>query len=425
MKGVIIMIIKILPLILIFTISCSPLDLESEPQDIEVEESVDIKVEDEMEEDEAEEEIDNELVLDLNKSFTPKEYTLVEAYPALEFEQALLLTSPRDEIDKVYLVEKTGKIKYFNNDSAVENADIFLDLSSKVDSRASEKGLLGLAFHPNYKENGYFYVNYTDRDNTILARYSRMNGSELGDINSEEILLKIQQPYSNHNGGHLVFGPDGYLYMGTGDGGSGGDPQNNSQNRGNLLGKILRIDLDNSSDDKAYSIPDDNPFKGNTEGYREEIFAYGLRNPWKFSFDSMRDLLIAADVGQDRMEEINIIESGGNYGWNLMEGTLSYKDTNTSLELIPPIWEYEHPLGKSITGGYAYYGENNPSLFGVYIYGDFISGRIWGLWLDGDNNVENHELLDTDLMISSFGLDGKGEIYVVDFGGKIYTILEQ
>lgn len=410
---------KILPFIFIFTISCSPVQVAKEPEDMVIEESTENIIEDEIEE-------DYELILDLNKAFVPLGYGLEEAYPSLVFEQPLLLTNANDESDTVFVVEKTGKIKRFNNNSNVESVDVFLDLTSKVDSSSGEKGLLGLAFHPNYKENGYFFVNYTDRNNTIVARYSRMDDTNVGDINSEEILLKFQQPYSNHNGGHLEFGPDGYLYIGTGDGGSGGDPQNNSQNRANLLGKILRIDIDNSSEESPYSIPYDNPFKKNTEGYEEEIFAYGLRNPWKFSFDSMRGILIAADVGQDKIEEINIIKGGGNYGWNLMEGSLIFKSNNEISDgLIPPIWEYEHPIGRSITGGYTYYGEKYPSLYGVYIYGDFVTGKVWGLWLDNDNKVQNHDLLNTDTMISSFGLDEKGEIYVVDFNGYIYRIVEQ
>lgn len=192
------------------------------------------------------------------------------------------------------------------------------------------------------------------------------------------------------------------------------------------MGKILRINVDNITADKSYSIPEANPFKGNSEGFREEIFAYGLRNPWRFNFDHKRNILIAADVGQDKIEEINIIERGRNYGWSLMEGTEIYKSTGRNTdELIPPIWKYEHSLGKSVTGGYTYYGKHNPSLYGVYIYGDFISGRIWGLWLDKDLNVQNHELLDTDLMISSFGLDEEGEVYAVDLNGGVYRIIER
>lgn len=427
MKGEKIMkkLIILVSLILIFVVSCSPEEVSPAPDNMIIED-IDENLPSDNEIESGEDDlIDGEVVLDLDKPFVPLNYQLQEAFPSLQFEQPLLLTNANDGSNTVFVVEKTGKIRYFNNNPNIEAAQIFLDLSSKIDSGASEKGLLGLAFHPEYQDNGYFYVNYTDRNNTVVARYSRLEDSNTGDINSEEILLTIEQPYSNHNGGHLEFGPDGYLHIGTGDGGSGGDPQNNSQNKTNLLGKILRIDVDIPSEDMSYGIPDDNPFKGNIEGYREEIFAYGLRNPWKFSFDRARDILIAADVGQDKMEEINIIKNGGNYGWNLVEGTLTFKSNdNISDELIPPIWEYEHPIGKSITGGYTYYGEDNPSLYGIYIYGDFISGKIWGLWMDRDNGVQNHEILSSDIMISSFGLDEKGEIYVIDYNGKIYKIKE-
>lgn len=193
-----------------------------------------------------------------------------------------------------------------------------------MDASGGEKGLLGLAFHPNYEENGFFYVNYTDEDTTKVARYSRLDESDRGDFDSEEIILEFDQPYPNHNGGHLAFGPDGYLYIGTGDGGSGGDPENKAQNTASLLGKILRIDVDHREGDRLYAIPEDNPFQGNVEGDREEIYAYGLRNPWKFSFDEQSDLLLAADVGQDRIEEINSIENGGNYGWRIKEGSREF-----------------------------------------------------------------------------------------------------
>lgn len=353
------------------------------------------------------------------------EYTLTEAFPALEFEDPLLLT-PDGKTNKVYVVEKTGRIKSFDNDSSVETAEIFLDLSSQVDAAGGEKGLLGLAFHPHYNENGYFYVNYTDETTTKVARYSRLDDTDGGDFDSEEIILEFDQPYANHNGGHLAFGPDGYLYIGTGDGGSGGDPENNAQNTASLLGKILRIDVDHTEEDQLYTIPEDNPFKENTEGHKEEIYACGLRNPWKFSFDVERDFLIAADVGQDSIEEINIIENGGNYGWRIKEGTQEFNPVEPMPDdLIDPIWEYDHSVGQSITGGYVYDGEETPGLVDYYIYGDFISGKIWALKINLDETVENHELLETDLLISSFGLDAAGELYVVDFKGKIYQLAEE
>lgn len=361
-------------------------------------------------------------------SFEPLNYELVEAYPNLTFDQPLHYTTADDATNRVFVVERTGKIKAFENNREATEAKLFVDLTTKIDSSGQEKGLLGLAFHPEFAENGYFYVNYTTEENTVISRFTTdlATLSEV-DLASEEILLEFPQPYPNHNGGHLAFGPDGYLYIATGDGGSSGDPQNNAQDLTKIYGKLLRIDVNTASGDENYSIPKDNPYSGNTNGYAEEVFAYGLRNPWKFSFDEKRDLLFAADVGQNAMEEINVIEKGSNYGWNIMEGTLEYKanDGVDAAAFKKPIWEYDHSLGQSITGGYTYYGEENPSLNGVYIYGDFISGKIWGLWLEEDKQVENTELQDTDLMISSFGVDEQGELIIVDFNGKLYKLNEQ
>lgn len=361
-------------------------------------------------------------------SFEPLDYELVEAYPNLSFDQPLHYTTADDGTDQVFVVERTGKIKVFENNEEATEAKVVIDLSTKIDFNGQEKGLLGLAFHPEFEENGYFYVNYTTEENTIISRFT-IDPTTLAeaDLASEEILLTFPQPYQNHNGGHLAFGPDAYLYIATGDGGSSGDPQGNAQDLTKIYGKLLRIDVNTAEGDKNYGIPEDNPYKDNTTGYVEEIFAYGLRNPWKFSFDEKRDLLLAADVGQNAMEEIDVIEKGGNYGWNIMEGTLEYEasDESDPAELEEPIWEYDRSLGQSITGGYTYYGEENPSLNGVYIYGDFISGTIWGLWLDENQQAENVELLDTDLMISSFGVDEQGELIIVDFNGKLYKLTEQ
>ncbi len=353
---------------------------------------------------------------------------LVEAYPNLAFDQPLEYSTAGDGSNRVFVVEKRGRIMVFPNDPQAENAEVFLDVTSIVDSNASEKGLLGLAFHPDYENNGYFFINYTDRNGTVIARYQAdPNNPNRALSDSASILLSFPQPYDNHNGGRLEFGPDGYLYIATGDGGSAGDPQNNAQNRGNLLGKILRIDVDHPSGELPYGIPADNPFISNTEGWREEIYAYGLRNPWKFSFDQQRGWLWAADVGQDRIEEIDIIKSGGNYGWRIMEGSLCYPaSANCNQEgLILPVFEYAHPIGNSITGGYAYYGNAVPDLYGAYVYGDFGTGLLFALWPDTDQTVQdNRLLLDTGLPISSFGLDQDGELYVVDFGGKLYKITE-
>ncbi|HWQ89718.1 MAG TPA: PQQ-dependent sugar dehydrogenase [Desulfitobacteriaceae bacterium] len=363
-----------------------------------------------------------------NSSSGSIKYATVEAYPHLNFDQPLFFTAADSFSNQVYVVERSGKIKFFNNNSATDSAQVFLDLSSQIDSSSQEKGLLGLAFHPDFKENGYFYVNYTNSNSTVIARFALdPKNPKAGDISSQKVLLSFSQPYANHNGGQLAFGPDGYLYIAAGDGGSAGDPNNNAQNLKTYLGKILRIDVDKTSPNKEYGIPSDNPFVGNTEGYFEEIYAYGLRNPWRFSFDHERNLLWAADVGQNRREEIDIIEKGKNYGWRIMEGTLEYSSSpGVKIEdLQPPLWEYGRSLGGCVIGGYVYYGKNTPSLQGAYIFGDYISGKIWALWLDDKRNPRNQELLDTDFQISSFGLDNNQELYIVDLRGKIYRLIER
>ncbi|MGK7369187.1 MAG: PQQ-dependent sugar dehydrogenase, partial [Candidatus Halalkalibacterium sp. M3_1C_030] len=246
------------------------------------------------------------------------------------------------------------------------------------------------------------------------------------DPNSETPILQYNQPESNHNGGHLSFGPDGYLYIASGDGGGGGDPYDNGQDPSTLLGNILRIDVDASSNGNKYAIPPNNPFVGNDQGYREEVYAYGLRNPWRFSFDSENGRLFAADVGQNQYEEIDIIESGGNYGWNIMEGAHCYNsDSCDQSGLILPIWEYDHSEGQSITGGYVYRGPSLNGLTGQYIYGDFSSGRIWALDVSDTDDPSNSELIDTDLNISSFGTDANNELYICSFDGNIYRLIEE
>ncbi len=362
-----------------------------------------------------------------NTNSDPMNYSALDAYPNLDFDQPILYTYADDGSNKVYVVERTGKIKSFENNADADTTQVFLDLSGKIDISYVEKGLLGLAFHPDFKENGYFYVNYTTLNGTVIARYSLdTENPESADISSEKILLTFPQPYKNHKGGQLEFGPDGYLYIATGDGGSGGDPHNNAQNLSSYLGKILRIDVDKATGGRSYGIPSDNPFAGNKEGYLEEIYAYGLRNPWRFSFDRDRNLLWAGDVGQDRMEEIDIIESGKNYGWRIMEGTLEYSPSSSvNAELLtPPVWEYGRSEGGCIIGGLVYYGSSTPGLVGAYIYGDYMSGRIWALRLDNNSKPINAELLKTDLEISSFGTDSSRELYIVDLRGKIYKLAE-
>jgi len=359
----------------------------------------------------------------------PGTYQVEDAFPSLSFSNPLYIDHAGDGSNRLFVVEQGGTIRVFENDPSTSDATVFLDISGRLTS-GGERGLLGLAFHPNYENNGYFYVNYTDDDgaNTVISRFEVSAGDPVqADPNSETIILEYDQPFSNHNGGHLSFGPDGYLYIASGDGGSGGDPQNNAQTRENLLGAILRIDVDGSSNGNNYAIPADNPYVGNSEGYREEIYAYGLRNPWRFSFDSQNGDLIAGDVGQNEIEEIDLIENGGNYGWRIMEGTECFNPSSgcdqSGLEL--PIWEYSHDLGRSITGGFAYRGTELPGLEGWYIYGDFITGLIWALDYSDPDNPENIELVNSDLNISSFGTDADEELYICSFDGNIYKLVEE
>ena len=357
--------------------------------------------------------------------YTEAQYQLEVAFPGLTFTRPVDLQHPDDSTDRLFVVEQRGVISIFNNDKAVFEKKIFLDIQDRVRDLGNEEGLLGLVFHPDYQNNGYFYVDYTASNppRTVIARYSlSKNNPDLANVNSELVLLEIPQPYSNHNGGQIVFGPDGYLYIAMGDGGSGGDPQGNGQNRQMLLGALLRIDVDKPTNNLNYGIPHNNPYVGNNLGYKEEIYAYGLRNPWRFSFDPKTNWLWAADVGQNRIEEIDIIQKGKNYGWNIMEGSQCYPpDTNCdTTRFVKPIWEYGHDLGQSVTGGFVYQGTNVPELIGAYIYADYVSGRIWSLRYDGQNPSINTLLIDTPLKISSFGIDKNNELYICAFDGKVY-----
>ena len=341
--------------------------------------------------------------------------TLVRAFPKLQFKQAIDFQSFNDQ--KIFIAERKGFIKSFINKNDSTSSNIFLDISSKVKTSGSEQGLLGFTFHPNFTKNGFLYTNYTRKKDgaTIISRFTYNKEKTEIDIRTEVVILKVKQPYGNHNAGQIAFGPDGYLYIGLGDGGYAGDPHNHGQNLKTLLGSILRIDVNKSSLDKNYSIPKDNPYIDNQNAYKEEIYAYGLRNPWRFSFDSLTGKLWLADVGQGKIEEVNIISKGGNYGWKIMEGSKIYKCDNCNTDmLIKPITEYSHKLGKSITGGYVYRGKNS-YLNGYYIFGDYVSGRIWA------HKEKTKLLIDSDLMISTFGL-ANNNIYILDYvSGKVYT----
>ncbi|MBC3784693.1 PQQ-dependent sugar dehydrogenase [Spirosoma utsteinense] len=344
----------------------------------------------------------------------------VNAYPKLKFESPVEYTHANDGTNRVFVVEQVGRIRVFDNNEAASSAGVYLDIRKKVEY-GGEMGLLGLAFHPKFKDNGFFYVNYTKGNprETVVSRFkaSSANASTV-EPGSEVVLFKFSQPYSNHNGGKVLFGPDGYLYVSTGDGGSGGDPQNNGQNRSSWLGKILRVDV-NGKEKGNYSIPADNPFKGGRGGAREEIFAYGLRNPWRISFDE-KGQLWAGDVGQNKIEEIDIVTKGGNYGWRVKEADQPFnaKDNTVTDKLVDPIWQYTHDNGDvSVTGGVVYRGQATPALRGKYIYADFASGRVWALTQNGTSRATNQEVVTGAGSISAFGEDQKNEMYLCDLGG--------
>lgn len=324
------------------------------------------------------------------------------------------LLNAGDGSGRIFIIEQPGKIRIFQNGSLLSTP--FLDIQQRVNDGSSEQGLLGLAFHPQYAQNGYFFINYTDaRGDTIIARLRVSADPNLADTTTEEIILTIGQPYGNHNGGHLAFGPDGYLYIGTGDGGSANDPQGNAQNLESLLGKMLRIDIDNF----PYSIPADNPFA-------DEIWASGLRNPWRYAFDSLSGDLYIGDVGQNIWEEIDFLPAGMtpgiNFGWDFREASHPFEGTAPEgLSLIDPIAEYDHAQGCSVTGGEVYRGPM-PAWQGVYLYGDYCTGFVWGLLQGSDGNWSNELLFETNTNISSFGLDENGEIYLVHHGGQVFKL---
>lgn len=329
--------------------------------------------------------------------------------------------------DRMFVVEKAGRIRILQPDGQV-NGTPFLDIRSMV-STQSERGLLGLAFHPDYTDNGYFFVNYTNNSgNTVVARYQVSAGDpEVADAGSAVIFLTATQPFPNHNGGDLNFGPDGYLYIALGDGGDGGDPRDNGQERQSLLGKILRIDV-NTGD--PYGIPADNPF-AQTDETLDEIWALGLRNPWRFSFDRLTGDMWIGDVGQGNFEEIDFQPAGSsggeNYGWRCYEGNTTFNTANcgSATDYTFPVYTYESelPIGCSITGGFVYRGASFPLLSGKYIYADYCSGKIWALERNDAEEWINTELFDgPNFQYVSFGEDAGGELYLLSIEGKVHQV---
>lgn len=352
---------------------------------------------------------------------------LESAFPSLTLERLVGLTYPPDGSNRLFAVLQRGQIMVFLNDPATTSAQVFLDITDRVNSTGNEEGLLGLAFDPRYTINGYFYVSYTASSprRSVISRFSVSQGDpNQADPANEFVILEVDQPYPNHNGGHIAFGPDGYLYIGLGDGGAAGDPRGNGQDRSTLLGSILRIDVSNAAPGAPYTIPPDNPFVGEGDDIREEIWAYGLRNPWRFSFDRLSGDLWAADVGQADYEEIDLIEPGSNYGWNIMEGAHCYPPGAQCSQagLTLPISEYAHDGECSIIGGYVYRSSRLPSLYGAYLYTDHCSGTVWALRYDGVQVTEQAELVDSELTITAFGEDAQGEVYILSRDNGIYRL---
>lgn len=346
---------------------------------------------------------------------------------ATGFDRPIYVGHAGDASGRLFVVEKRGRILVVQN-GQVRN-DPFLDITDRVRSDAYEQGLFSVAFHPGYPTNGRIFVDYTDHNgDTVVSEFAADPGQARADPQSERVLLQIEQPYQNHNGGMIAFGPrDGYLYISAGDGGSGGDPLQHGQNPGTLLGSLLRIDVNAES---GYAIPVDNPF-ASQPGKRAEIFAYGLRNVWRFSFDRVTGDLWMADVGQNDLEEVHLalapLRGGLNYGWNIMEGSACFPPVLSECAtegLQIPVAEYGRDFGCSITGGYVYRGHVFPALAGAYIFGDYCSGRVWTLHLDDQGAWQMVQRADFDFLIPTFGEGGDGELYVTDDnGGRLLRLV--
>ena len=366
--------------------------------------------------------------------------SIESAFPNLRIARPIVITHAGDGSNRIFVASQLGSVHVFDKNSEVEEAAVFFDHEEQVTykDKENEEGLLGFAMHPNYKENGEFFLFYTTagaEHTSVVSRFrvSKDNPNK-ADSTYEEELIRIPQPFWNHNGGTLAFGPDGYLYIALGDGGKGGDPLKNGQNLSTLNGSILRIDVDNKDEGKNYAVPKSNPFV-KAKGAKPEIYAYGFRNVWRLSFDRVTGTFYAADVGQKLWEEINIVKRGGNYGWNLREGNHPYvtesgeKGSGPRPNLIDPIFEYDHETGKSITGGVVYRGQAAPSLNGMYVYADYVSGRIWALEHDYKSGkvIANHEIPNKsaageNIPIITFGEDQDGEVYFTTQlrGGEIF-----
>jgi len=367
---------------------------------------------------------------------TPSNVEVARAFPNLRIERPILVTGAGDGTNRLFVPSQLGTVYVLPpNDPNVEEPAVFLDISDRVvyEDKENEKGFLGMAFHPKYKQNGQFFVYYTPKGlkpHTVAVSRFRVskNDPNKADPNSEERLLEVEHPFWNHKGGTIAFGPDGYLYIAIGDGGFRDDPKGNGQNLNTHLAKILRIDVDHADPGRKYAIPKDNPFAGQADK-KGEIWAYGLRNPWRIAFDRATGTLWCADVGQDLWEEIDLITKGGNYGWRLREGVHRFGPNGSAprKDLIEPIWEYHHDVGKSITGGFVYRGKRLPQLDGCYLYADYVTGKVWALKYDeaAKKVVANYTISGNVSPIMTFGEDDQAEAYYTTDGGLIYTLQEK
>ena len=354
---------------------------------------------------------------------------LEPAFPGLSFAEPIELTHPGDGSGRLYVAEKAGRVVSFEGVRTTATATVALDIRPLVESR-SEWGLLGIAFHPAFARTGYLYVHYSGRPDgrTVLARYTRSAANPaVFDPASALVVLEVAQPFENHKGGKLAFGPDGFLYLSLGDGGGAGDPGDRAQNRTTLLGKLLRIDVDQPAQGLAYGIPPDNPFRGNASGFREEIYALGLRNMFKFSFDRATGALWGADVGQDRWEEVNLVTNGGNYGWRVREGAHCFRPLTgcATVGLTDPVYEYAHPAApdaaRSVTGGVVYRGARNPDLVGAYLFADYLVGDVWALSGSpvSGSPLARRTVARAGFAVIGFGEDAAGEVYVLMQDGRV------
>ena len=359
---------------------------------------------------------------------------VAQVFASLSFSGLLSLQQAPGDATRWFAVEQSGTIRAFANDNGATATLVFLDIAPQVIA-GGERGLLGMAFHPDFPATPEVYVSYTGQPDltSYVSRFSSADGGQTLDAASEEVILSVPQDFSNHNGGNIVFGPDGYLYIGFGDGGSGGDPLERAQDTTNILGTIVRIDVDGGA---PYAIPSanpPNPFAANPicpQGFTDgggdcpEIFAWGLRNPWRFSFDRQDGDLWVGDVGQNQWEEIDLVTAGGDYGWNDREGAHCFDPpTGCATDSIDPVTEYDHSLGASVTGGFVYRGSMVPDLAGWYVFGDFISGRVFAVPADSAAGTAPEVLLESGLSIASFSESVDGELFILDYGGAVYQVV--